>query len=64
MCEIGKEVFHVVRFGADGEIALRRKIKRLSRTWRGVSAGGYQRKFPRYLTAGLPGSNMNYSLPC
>jgi transposase len=28
--DIGKEVFHVVGFGADGKIAFRRKIKRLA----------------------------------
>jgi transposase len=28
--EIGKDVFHIVGFGADGKIALRRKIKRLA----------------------------------
>ena len=28
--DIGKEVFHIVGFGADGKIAFRRKIKRLA----------------------------------
>lgn len=28
--DIGKDVFHVVGFDADGQIVLRRKIKRLS----------------------------------
>jgi transposase len=28
--DIGKDVFHVVGFSADGKIALRRKIKRLA----------------------------------
>jgi hypothetical protein len=28
--DIGKDVFHIVGFGADGKIALRRKIKRLA----------------------------------
>jgi transposase len=28
--DIGKEVFHIVGFGADGMIAFRRKIKRLA----------------------------------
>jgi transposase len=28
--DIGKEVFHLVGFGADGKIAFRRKIKRLA----------------------------------
>ena len=28
--DIGKEVFHVVGFGTDGNIAFRRKIKRLA----------------------------------
>jgi transposase len=28
--DIGKEVFHIVGFGADGRIAFRRKIKRLA----------------------------------
>jgi transposase len=27
--DIGKEVFHLVGFGADGKIAFRRKIRRL-----------------------------------
>jgi len=27
--DIGKEVFHLVGFDADGKVALRRKIKRL-----------------------------------
>jgi transposase len=27
--DIGKDIFHIVGFGADGKIALRRKIKRL-----------------------------------
>ena len=30
--DIGKDVFHVVGFDADGKIALRRKIKRLALT--------------------------------
>ena len=30
--DIGKEVFHIVGFGADGKIAFRRKIKRLALT--------------------------------
>ncbi len=30
--DIGKKVFHIVGFGADGKIAFRRKIKR-SRSW-------------------------------
>ena len=37
MCEIGKEVFYVVRFGTDGETTLRYKIKRLFRAWRAAS---------------------------
>jgi hypothetical protein len=28
--DIGKDIFHIVDFGADGKIALRRKIKRLA----------------------------------
>ncbi len=28
--DIGKEVFHLVGFGADGKMAFRRKIKRLA----------------------------------
>ena len=28
--DIGKEVFHIVGFGADGKIGFRRKIKRLA----------------------------------
>ena len=28
--DIGKDVFHIVGFGHDGKIALRRKIKRLA----------------------------------
>ena len=28
--DIGKEVFHIVGFGADGKIAFRRKIRRLA----------------------------------
>jgi transposase len=30
--DIGKEIFHLVGFGADGEIAFRKKIKRLALT--------------------------------
>jgi hypothetical protein len=29
--DIGKEVFHLVGFGADGKIAFRKKIRRLNR---------------------------------
>jgi transposase len=30
--DIGKEIFHLVGFGADGKIAFRKKIKRLALT--------------------------------
>jgi transposase len=28
--DIGKDIFHIVGFGADGKIALRRRVKRLA----------------------------------
>jgi transposase len=41
--DISKEVFHVVGFDADGKIALRRKVKRLSgETGSRVATGGRQ----------------------
>jgi len=48
--DIGKEIFHVVAFGVDGKIALRRKIRRLGRSMQ----TGRARPGARAARSGMP----------